>query len=323
MGEMEVSLEEPRYPIGGTTKLGTKVNPQMEACTGIPMYDGQPVEVGPRARLVTYKDYDEKGTVGQNVAREMEYPDCFYEMIDCLDALNTNGKVVADYIPDGDGSLGWASNEAPRGTDVHLARVKDWKVQYLQHARPDHLELRHLQRCTHRCTLAARRSYHARVRPLCIMCNPHDRARRRKQGSGPEAESSECNLMLQSEIVIVGCGNPLFGDDGFGPAVIEEMEKITLPDNVTIQDGGAGAPHFIFNFLNPEVTKKLIVVDIADFNAKPGSISRITGKDLKPGAYIDPHSWDGVDHSVVSVNRSTQQLSCASHQRSSKRRCGS
>jgi len=101
--------------------------------------------------------------------------------------------------------------------------------------------------------------------------------------------------MLHSEIVIVGCGNPLFGDDGFGPAVIEEMEKLTLPDNVTIQDGGAGAPHFIFNFLNPEVTKKLIVVDIADFGAKPGSISKIPGKDLKPGAYIDPHSWDGVD----------------------------
>ena len=64
--------------------------------------------------------------------------------------------------------------------------------------------------------------------------------------------------MLQSEIVIVGCGNPLFGDDGFGPAVIEEMEKYTLPDNVSIQDGGAGAPHFIFNFLNPEVTRNLL-----------------------------------------------------------------
>jgi coenzyme F420 hydrogenase subunit delta len=101
--------------------------------------------------------------------------------------------------------------------------------------------------------------------------------------------------MLYSEIVIVGCGNPLFGDDGFGPAVIEEMEKLTLPDNVTIQDGGAGAPHYIFNFLDPDVTKKLIVVDIADFNAKPGTISKISGRDLKPGAYIDPHSWDGVD----------------------------
>ena len=130
MGEMEVSLEEPKYPVGGTTKLGTKVNPQMEACTGIPMYDGQPVEVGPRARLVTYKNYDEKGTCGQNIARQMEYQDCFYEMIDCIDALNPDGKVVADYIPDGDGTLGWASNEAPRGTDVHLTRVKDWKVQY-------------------------------------------------------------------------------------------------------------------------------------------------------------------------------------------------
>ena len=93
----------------------------------------------------------------------MEYQDCFYEMMDCIDALNPNGKVVADYIPDGDGSLGWASNEAPRGTDVHIARVKDWKVQYFSHARPDHLELCNLQRCTQGCTLAACRSYHAWV----------------------------------------------------------------------------------------------------------------------------------------------------------------
>jgi coenzyme F420 hydrogenase subunit delta len=101
--------------------------------------------------------------------------------------------------------------------------------------------------------------------------------------------------MLYSEIVIVGVGNPLFGDDGFGPAVIEEMLKLSLPDNVTIQDGGAGAPHFIFNFLDPEVTKKLIVVDISDFNAKPGTITKIPGSKLKSGSYIDPHSWDGAD----------------------------
>ena len=57
--------------------------------------------------------------------------------------------------------------------------------------------------------------------------------------------------MLYSEIVIVGCGNPLFGDDGFGPAVIEEMKNFKLPDNVTIQDGGAGAPHYILISLIP------------------------------------------------------------------------
>ena len=62
MGEMEVSLEDPKYPVGGTTKMGTKVNPQMEACTGIPCYDGAPVEVGPRARLVKFSNFNEKGT---------------------------------------------------------------------------------------------------------------------------------------------------------------------------------------------------------------------------------------------------------------------
>ena len=105
----------------------------------------------------------------------MEYQDCFYEMIDCLDALNTSGKVVADYIPDGDGSLGWASNEAPRGTDVHLARVKDWKVQYFSMLVPTTWNFATCSAALTGCTLAACRSYHARVRPLCIMCNPHDR----------------------------------------------------------------------------------------------------------------------------------------------------
>jgi coenzyme F420 hydrogenase subunit alpha len=130
MGEAEVNLADPSYPIGGTSPVGTKVNPQMEACTGVPLYDGQPVEVGPRARLVTFKNFDEKGTFGQHVARQLEYTDSLYAMISAIDELNPNGKVLADHIPQGDGSMGWAANEAPRGTDVHLAKVKDGRVQW-------------------------------------------------------------------------------------------------------------------------------------------------------------------------------------------------
>jgi coenzyme F420 hydrogenase subunit delta len=98
--------------------------------------------------------------------------------------------------------------------------------------------------------------------------------------------------MLYPEIVIAGCGNPLFADDGFGPAVIEEMQNISLPDNVMIVDAGLGGPHFIFTLLDPEVTKKLIIVDIADFGAEPGSITKLRVEDLPPGAYRDAHSWD-------------------------------
>jgi coenzyme F420 hydrogenase subunit alpha len=125
---MEVDLADPTYPVGGTSPVGTKVNPQMEACTGIPLYDGHPVEVGPRARLATFRGYDEKGTVGQNIAREMEYMDSLYAMISAIDEYDPSGPVLADEIPSGDGSMGWSANEAPRGTDVHLARVKDNKV---------------------------------------------------------------------------------------------------------------------------------------------------------------------------------------------------
>ncbi|HVP94944.1 MAG TPA: coenzyme F420-reducing hydrogenase, FrhD protein [Methanoregulaceae archaeon] len=98
--------------------------------------------------------------------------------------------------------------------------------------------------------------------------------------------------MLFSEIVIAGCGNPLFADDGFGPAVIEEMQKLQLPDNVTIIDAGLGGPHFIFTLLDPEVTKRLIIIDIADFGGKPGEIIPLKTEDLPPGAYRDAHSWD-------------------------------
>jgi coenzyme F420 hydrogenase subunit delta len=98
--------------------------------------------------------------------------------------------------------------------------------------------------------------------------------------------------MLFPEIVIAGCGNPLFADDGFGPAVIEEMQKLQLPDNVAIIDAGLGGPHFIFTLLDPAVTKKLIIVDIADYGAEPGSVTKLRVEDLPPGAYRDAHSWD-------------------------------
>jgi coenzyme F420 hydrogenase subunit delta len=98
--------------------------------------------------------------------------------------------------------------------------------------------------------------------------------------------------MLYPEIVIVGCGNPLFADDGFGPAVAEEMQKLSLPDNVKVQDGGLGAPHFIFTLLDPEVTKKLVIVDIADWGGNPGDVRIIPLEELPPGSYRDAHSWD-------------------------------
>jgi coenzyme F420 hydrogenase subunit delta len=71
--------------------------------------------------------------------------------------------------------------------------------------------------------------------------------------------------MLFQEIVICGCGNPLFADDGFGPDVIEELKKVPLPDTVKVIDAGLGGPHFIFTLMyeSEEPVKKIIIIDIA------------------------------------------------------------
>lgn len=98
--------------------------------------------------------------------------------------------------------------------------------------------------------------------------------------------------MLYPEIVIAGCGNPLFADDGFGPAVVEELKKLQLPDTVKVIDAGLGGPHFIFTLLDNEVTRQLVIVDIADFGAEPGKIARLKITDLPAGSYRDIHSWD-------------------------------
>ena len=98
--------------------------------------------------------------------------------------------------------------------------------------------------------------------------------------------------MLYPEIVITGCGNPLFADDGFGPAVAEELSKLELPDNVKVIDAGLGGPHFIFTLIDPNVTKRLIIIDIADFGAKPGELAQFRVEDLPVGSYRDAHSWD-------------------------------
>ncbi|MHC1626848.1 MAG: coenzyme F420-reducing hydrogenase, FrhD protein [Methanoculleaceae archaeon] len=103
--------------------------------------------------------------------------------------------------------------------------------------------------------------------------------------------------MLFREIVVAGCGNPLHGDDGFGPAVVEELRKLRLPDNVKVIDAGLGGPHYLFTLMgnSEDPVKKLVIVDIADFGGEPGSLVKLRPEDLPPGAYRDIHSWNLVE----------------------------
>jgi coenzyme F420 hydrogenase subunit alpha len=135
-GSDEVTFEDPAYPGGGTSPVGTLVNPRQEACSPVPLYDGQPVEVGAAARLTRFLTFSERGTIGQLVARQMECMKTVYELISFIDQLDTDGPVLAGTLPAGDGTPGWAVNEAPRGTLVHVTRVRNRHVVHYTMAVP-------------------------------------------------------------------------------------------------------------------------------------------------------------------------------------------
>ena len=78
-------------------------------------------------------------------------------------------------------------------------------------------------------------------------------------------------LIHNKKTVVFGCGNPLFGDDGFGPDVIAALEKDSqLPDHVGCIDAGTAIRDFLFDILLSEKKpEQLIVVDAAQ---KPGHL---------------------------------------------------
>ena len=76
--------------------------------------------------------------------------------------------------------------------------------------------------------------------------------------------------------VIFGCGNLLMGDDGFGPAVVEELNaNSSLPESVQAIDAMTGVREYLFDYLLSEEGRPdhIIILDAVDFEGRaPGEI---------------------------------------------------
>lgn len=75
-------------------------------------------------------------------------------------------------------------------------------------------------------------------------------------------------------ILILGCGNVLFGDDGFGPAVVEYLEKhYKIPEHICILDVGTGVRKILFTIaLSENKPLEIIIIDAVDKGRKAGEI---------------------------------------------------
>jgi hydrogenase maturation protease len=71
-------------------------------------------------------------------------------------------------------------------------------------------------------------------------------------------------------ILVLGIGNILWADEGFGVRVVEEFHRAyELPPQVTLLDGGTQGLYLV-NFL--QETDRLIVFDAIDYGLEPGTL---------------------------------------------------
>jgi coenzyme F420 hydrogenase subunit delta len=78
-------------------------------------------------------------------------------------------------------------------------------------------------------------------------------------------------------ILILGCGNILFGDDGFGPAVAEHLQgNFTIPSDVCVFNAGTSVRKILFDtMLSDNKPSKIVIVDAMDFEREPGELFAI------------------------------------------------
>jgi hydrogenase maturation protease len=74
------------------------------------------------------------------------------------------------------------------------------------------------------------------------------------------------------DILILGIGNVLMGDEGIGVCAINYLEKHTFPSNVRLLDGGTGGFHLL-EYL--QEYKKIIMIDATMDGSEPGTLKVI------------------------------------------------
>jgi hydrogenase maturation protease len=79
-------------------------------------------------------------------------------------------------------------------------------------------------------------------------------------------------------VLILGLGNPLRGDDGVGPRVIEALNECGLPEGATALDAGTGGLDLLHVL---EGWEWAVIVDAADVGREPGRYVRFTPKEAQ------------------------------------------
>ena len=79
------------------------------------------------------------------------------------------------------------------------------------------------------------------------------------------------------EVLVIGCGNLLRGDDGVGPVLVRHLWERGVPTGARLVDGGTAGMDVAFQMRG---ARRVVVVDAAATGAEPGTIFRVPGEEL-------------------------------------------
>lgn len=101
-------------------------------------------------------------------------------------------------------------------------------------------------------------------------------------------------FLNKRKVVIVGVGNPLRGDDGIGPYIIQNLKEIlefggfNQDTNLELLDCGEAPENYLQPILNAK-PQMLLVIDAADMGESPGTL-KFFKKEALCGLSISTHN---------------------------------
>lgn len=124
---------------------------------------------------------------------------------------------------------------------------------------------------------------------------PNGNARRPETAAGPS-------------IMVLGVGNLILKDEGFGIHVVQELERrreeLGIPDTIELFDGGTLGMDLVYYIGNKD---KVIIVDIINAGSRPGDIYK-----FRPSEINEPPFKKVSFHQVTlfDVLRMADQMEC-------------
>ncbi len=96
------------------------------------------------------------------------------------------------------------------------------------------------------------------------------------------------------DVVVIGCGNLLRGDDGVGPVLVRHLWDRGVPDGARLVDGGTAGMDVAFAMRG---AGRVVIVDAAATGATPGTVYRVPGHELAElpplqGLHTHSFRWD-------------------------------